>query len=80
MPRHFLGFFQKVAFQIMEAPLAGTKDDGGNQGGEATDHMNDSRSCEIDATNTAKGSFGKGRNHAIVTPDGVYNDRVDEAT
>ena len=67
-----------VSVLVVEAALAGSEDDGGNQGSKTTSHVNDTRSGKVDVSNITERVGVKSREEAIGTPDGVHNDGVDE--
>jgi len=75
LSRHFKG----VSVLVVETSNTGSEDDSGNKSGGSSSHVDNSRSSEIDHTNSRTGVIVKGRKESNTVPDSVYNTGVNES-
>lgn len=72
------GLFEGVAVLVVESALAGSEDDGSNEGGQTTSHVDNTGSGKVNVSNSTEGVVTEGSQETVARPDGTDDDGVDK--
>mmetsp|Transcript_20553 Transcript_20553/g.44500 ORF Transcript_20553/g.44500 Transcript_20553/m.44500 type:complete len:506 (-) Transcript_20553:148-1665(-) len=78
-----VGFFEGVAVLVVESSLTGSKNNGGDQSGATSSHVDNTRSGKIDGSDVLEEVIRvlvEGGEETVGTPNGVDDDWVDESS